>query len=249
VNLKKQILIVVALGCCVVVAMEGLKVAWADKNVGGKVAADAVERKISTSGTVTMSVMPDTIFWSISLRDRHAEAAVVKKASDEKLKRVLALQRELGIDKSDIQVCHMQFRKGEESHDKGRTRTVYYEITRNVTIRQTDLSRFDELFNAFVGVGGVNVRYEMAYANSEEIRKIVRQRALQVARQKAQSAAKELGVQLGVVRTVQDQRPAPAEHGYGSGSHRAQASDLTTGVVAPSAIDVTATVDVTFDLN
>jgi len=246
VNLKKQILIVVTLCCCAVVATEALKYAWADKN---EVARAQVDRKVTTSGTVTMSVMPDTIYWNISLRDRNAKASAVKTESDEKLKRVLALQRELGIGKDDIQVCHMKFRRGEESHDRGRTKTVYYEITRNVTVRQTDLSRFGELFSAFVGIGGVDVSYKTANAKSEDIRKVVRQRALQVASQKAQAAAKELDVRLGAVRTIQDQRPVPAQASYGGGSYRAQAADLKTGVVAPSAIDITASVDVVFDLH
>ncbi len=245
-SLKKQILILVALCGCALVAMETLKYSWADNNVATP--GEPVDRKISTSGAVTRSVMPDTIYWNISLRDRHGDLATVKKQSDEKLAGILALQKKLGIAKDDLQICHMQLRKGQESPDRGRTKITYYEITRNVTVRQTDLSRFDELFSAFVGTGGVDVSYRAAYAKPEDIRNEVRLQALQVARKKAQAAAKELGVQLGTVRTIQDRQTAPPESSYGGRSYQAEAADLKTGVVAPSAIDITSTVDVTFDL-
>lgn len=247
-NLKMQVLVVVSLCCCAVVITKVMDTAAAHPQVQGEIAESPVDRSVSTSGTVTMSVMPDTIYWNISLRDRHAEAITVKKASDEKLNAILALQNKLGIDKDDLQICHMQLSKRQESRDNGRTRIEYFEVTRNVTIRETDLKRFDEMLNAFVGVGGVEVSYRMANSNSEEIRRSVRRQALQVAQEKAQSAANELGVKLGAIRTVKDHRPSPDVSSYGGVSRQAQTADIKKGVVAPSAIDVTATVDVVFDL-
>jgi uncharacterized protein YggE len=249
-NLKKQVLIVVSLCCCAVFATKGLELAFAHSETDATTGKDdqQIDRKISTSGTVTMSVMPDTIYWNISLRDRNAEVPQVKKESDEKLQRILALQKELEIGKDDMQVCHMKLSKRQESRVKGQAPVEYFEITRNVTVRQTDLSKFDEMLSAFVGVGNVEVTYRMAHANSEDVRKAVRMQALQVAQEKAASAATKLGVKLGDVRTVTDHRPAPAENSYSGVSYRAQTADVQRGVVAPSAINITASVDVTFGL-
>ncbi len=204
------------------------------------------ERTISVAATVVHRVLPDVIIWHLSTTDTDPDLLSAKAASDEKLKNVLAARDKLNIGLNDCQVC--QVRISVKTDRNGRF--VGHTVQRNITIRLTDLTRFDEFFDMFAEAQPDQLSFTQHLASIEKIREKVRLDSFGEALRKATVAAEQLGAKIGVAITIDDTIPAATTAGYGQGrSHRTNANaDITKGTAAPSAIAVRSSVRAVFAL-
>lgn len=212
-------------------------------------------RSISVTGTVQTQVAPDMVVWRINLSDEHEQLAEAKAASDENVKAILKLRKKLDIEEGDIQTGTMSIRKEYHEDDRGRRKDFKgFRVYRSITIRQRDLSRFDEFIDAFVASADLEVSFSYQYSKIHETRAETRLEALKIAKDKAAALAEVSGAKLGKVLTID-------EHGQG-GNHRFHNQftqnavvpvrppgvDQSSATFIPGAIDVKMTVYATFEL-
>jgi hypothetical protein len=225
--------------------------------ISGSVASAAEEkpvRSISVTGTAGVKTAPDLIVWSIGLRENDKDLLAAKKRSDEKVKAVLALRQKLGVKEGDVETGPIYVRREYERDQHGNQGNFkYFVVNRSVTIRQTDLKRFDEFLDSLVSSAEMEVSFHFESSRIHEVRAKTRLEALKIAKDKAEKMAAVVGAKLGPVITIN-------EHSPQSGGWRDYASqnagftesrpsvDLATGTFVPGAITEQVTVYITFAL-
>ncbi len=214
------------------------------------VGEDEPLRTISVSGTVETKTAPDQILWQISLTDTDANMRKAKEKSDKKVESVTALRQKLRVRDGDMETGNVSIRREyERAQHGGRGAFKHFVVTRSISIRQRDLSRFDEFLDALVSSADMEVNFNFESSQIHEIRAETRLKALRAAKEKAKAMAEAVDAKLGKVITIKED--APSGLGMMSNSVAVQslpAVDLTTDKFIPGAMRVQVTVHATFEL-
>jgi len=230
-----------------------MTIAWGRDNFPGTAAGLGSEaRTISVTGTAVMRTMPDTIVWHISTSDFDRDLVSAKESSDRKLKAILGLREELGINKDDLETGHLSIRREYEYDERGHQKAFkHFAVTRSVTVRQREVNRFDEFFSKLVSSAEMEVNVSFESSRLHELRAETRLKALRIAQEKAEAMAKELGAKSGKVIRIDEHRPtgqpfSPMSNAAFVDPGSVPEVDTTGGTFAPGAIEVHVTVYVTF---
>jgi hypothetical protein len=239
-----------------------LFVAWTAS--GQTVEANAPRRTISVTGSFTTKAEPDVVVWSLTTTDESKDLNEAVGNSNGKLKTILALAKDVGVDEKDIQTGQLNVqRRYDQTVLKGRE-FKGFAVYRNVTIKQRDLSRFDEYVGRlFTGVE-VESSYGFQSSRIEDLRWEARLKALEMAKKKAQAMAETLGAKLGKVMTIQEGPEAfepwrsvypvsPASNAsqivaWGGAGAPEGAFAPGPNTLAPGLLDIRMSVNVTFEL-
>ena len=222
-------------------------------------AADEPIRTISVSGTAVTRTVPDTIVWSIRLNETDKVLVVAKNRSDEKMKRVLALVNELDVSTENIQTGRLRISREYDRDEHGnRSDFKHFAVNRSVTFKQRDLDRFDEFLTKLVGAADIEASFNFESSEFMELRADTRLKALQVAKDKAESMCAVLDDKLGRVLTI-DEHPRMGPNPWGMAgqdsnsaySYRPERAevDVSGGTFAPGAIEIKVTVYATFEID
>ena len=207
-------------------------------------------RSISVAGTVVTKTAPDQIVWSITLTDTDKIMRIAKEKSDAKIASVIAIREQLGVGDGDIETGSVSIRREYERDQRGnRGAFKHFIVTRSVTIRQRDLSRFDAFLDALVSSAEMDVHFSFESSRIHEIRAETRLKALAAAKDKAEAMAEVVGAKLGAVITIKENM----ESGRGIMSNNqvtqsVASVDLATEKFIPGAMSVQVTVYATFEL-
>ncbi len=154
-------------------------------------------RKISVTGTMETRVNPDTLSWTIAVTEQDPVLQKAKERCTQKTEKALQLIKDLAIPPNDVQTGFMDIRK-EFTESPILPKTFkQWSIVRTISFKQKDLSRFDEFLDALIANADVEVSYTLESSKYHEARAEARTKALELARQKAQSMCETLGVKLG----------------------------------------------------
>jgi uncharacterized protein YggE len=208
-------------------------------------------RTISVTGTVETRVAPDHIVWSIDLRDADPDIGAAKQASDEKTMAIVGLRDQLVIEEGDIETGHVRIDREYNRDERGHKTTFKaFVVSRNITIRQRDLKRFDEYLDALVSSADMEVNFRLATSELQEVRAATRLDALRMAKKKATDMAEVVGAKLGPVLTINEKSNSPTWYDATNGTVTISepSIDLATARFVPGALTVKISVDATFEL-
>jgi uncharacterized protein YggE len=209
-------------------------------------------REISVSGTVEAKTAPDRAVWHISLRDTDKNLQEAKRRNDERVKAILALREKLKLPEGDLETGHVGvYREYEQTQRGERGNFKHFVVSRDVTIRQRDLKRFDQFLETLLASSDMEVNFQLESSRFHEVRSQTRLKALQVAKEKAAAMAAELGGKLGPVLKIEEYRPRETWQSPISNAgftESAPTPDQGSETFVPGAISVRATVYVTFEL-
>ncbi len=217
------------------------------------------ERTVSVVGTATTQVVPDMVVWKISTTSSNKKLSVAKAESDRKIKAVLNTARSLGVAHQDIQTGHMAVQR---IYDHGKFTSQRglrsYRVTREVTITQREISRFDEILSKLIQASDMEVRYTLESSILTSIRDETRLKAVKAAKKKAKAMAGALGAGLGKVLTLTEdsyrggynQPITNTVNWYENGNDygRAKSIPQEPSTMAPGTIDVKVSVATVFEL-
>ncbi|MEM8737077.1 MAG: SIMPL domain-containing protein [Planctomycetota bacterium] len=177
------------------------------------------------------------------------DPAQAKLEVDQIVENLLQVRDELDIEGSDFETgaasVHRETRynRKTENHD-----FIGYKITRQITIRQRDLDRFDAFLTAFAREGQT---FHMAMRSSkqEEIMRDTRIEAVEAAKAKAQELAEVLEVRLGMPLRIDASatRPQPMEISNRIVTTPGDATGTSVSFT-PGAIEIRVQVQATFEL-
>ncbi len=215
-------------------------------------ADEETKPSISVTGTAVTRATPDTIVWSITTTDEDRDLTVAKKASDEAAKRVMALGDTLDLESGQLTSGRLAIEKI-YNRDQHRNKTTFkhFRVQRHYTLKQKDLTKFDEFLTQIVG-GPVEASFFFESSKIYDLRDETRIKAIKLARKKAEAMADALGVEVGKPITISEAggggAPRVTMFNGMSSAPAAGPIDGASGAIVPDAIEVVISVNVTFEL-
>ncbi|HEV2828219.1 MAG TPA: SIMPL domain-containing protein [Pyrinomonadaceae bacterium] len=227
------------------------------------IAQEAQQRAaIDVQGSADVKVVPDQVFIVFGIETSDPNLTVSKSRNDERIKKLLALTKELNIDPRYVQTDFISIEPWEhELRDENRTMRLEYRVRKNIAVTLSDVGKFEELLSRALE-GGVNHVHGIQFRTTElrKHRDHAREMAIQAAKEKAALLAGKLGRQVGPAIRISEYGGgwySPYSwwggQGYGSNvmsqvSSQAGEASANEGTIAFGQITVTASVSVSFAL-
>ena len=221
---------------------------------------------ITVSGTAEVQIAPDEAVFSIDVSKTNKDLQAAKRLNDESVGKILALTRRFSISPQNVQTTQIMVDMKYESIRDARTRVVSdegdeigrrvfrgYEVSKSVTVRLTDLSRFEEFFAEVLqtGVSAINsVKFETSKLRENKDK--AREMAMKAAKEKATAMAAAVGQTIGRAIKITEVNVGGQTFNYSANSNSiGTAGAFTESLVtfAPGAIKIEAQVTVSFLLN
>lgn len=167
-------------------------------------AADDRPRTVSVTGSGEVSAAPDLAQVTLGVEARAPTLAAARSTVAATVEKVLALTRSLGIDPKLVNATRLQVQPDYSWDDPTRKRTlVGYVVSRQVQVELRDLEQLGPLLERAVDAG-VNQVGDPTLDSSrrKDLEREAMTRAVNDARQNAETLARAAGVRLGPVRTM-----------------------------------------------
>lgn len=202
-------------------------------------------RLISVTGTAEVSVPPDQVIIRIGVDTRDKQLAVAKASHDQRVRRVLAMAHEAGIEDKYIQTGQMEM---EPEYTENKKQFIAYEVSQSISLTLKDLSKYESLMTKVLeaGVNRVN-GIDFGVTEPRKYRDDARLKAIRAAHEKAIAMASELGQKVGKPWEISEDQgyffaglPNNTTAYYNGNAGKAEFT------VAPGHVDVSATVRVSF---
>jgi len=192
-----------AIGLCV------LFPAFAAAATAAQTPSAEAPRSIAVRGRGSVTVSPDAATVSFGMYVREREVQAGKKRCDAILNRLLRLAKDLGIPETSMRTSALlvtpRFSTGPEPQFLG------YDVTREITLELSDLSRLDRLVDGAIAAGA-NRDFNVALKTTKEesLEREALGKAIDDAKERAGYAAGRLGARVGPIRTISlDQTGGP----------------------------------------
>src|SRR5687768_11523296 len=103
-------------------------------------------RHVSVTGTTVARAQPDTVVWNVSVHRTNRDLAKALAECDVTVKQVLTLRNDLKLKPEEVQTGYLSINKVYDRDNHGnQTSFRHFSVTRSITLRQRDTSRFDEI--------------------------------------------------------------------------------------------------------
>lgn len=225
---------------------------------------------ITVTGTAEVMIAPDEVVFSLDVTKTDKDLQIAKRTNDEAVSKVLELARRFAVAAQDVKtdsisvdmkyesVRDVKKRVYDEDGDEVGTKVFRgYEVSKTVTVRLKEISRFEEFFAEVLktGISEVNsVRFETSKLRENKDK--ARDMAMKAAREKAAAMSESVGQTLGKALKITE--GSVANQNYSSNYSNNALSNTTAAsstfsesvaTFAPGAIKVEAQVTVSFLLN
>jgi uncharacterized protein len=218
-------------------------------------AASAQERRearlITVTGEAEMRVVPDEVFFDLSVQTFHRDLKTAKSQTDERLKNLMELARRYSVAPNDVQTDYVKveprYRGGSDARQ-----LLGYSVRKDLVFTLRDISRAEALLSEVIESGVTRIN-DIDFRTSEmrKHRDQARALAIRAAREKAVALTKELGQGIGKAYSIEEVVASPQS---GSSNYMSNAvgtsgdAEDTSGTLAIGQIKVSARVVVRFEL-
>jgi uncharacterized protein len=171
---------------------------------------------ITVSGKAEIHVAPDEVVFSLNVTKTNKDLQIAKRLNDESVAKILELTKRFSVLPQNIKTDYISVQMKYESVRNAKTKIFDedgdeigkrifkgYEVSKTVTIRLTDISRFEDFFDEILktGLSEVNsVKFETS--KLRENRDKVRELAMKAAKEKATAMAAAIGQTIGKAITI-----------------------------------------------
>jgi uncharacterized protein YggE len=223
---------------------------------------------ITVMGSAEVMVAPDEVVFSLDITKRDKDLQIAKRQNDDAVAKVLDLAHRFSVlpqnIKTDYTSVNMKYEKiidakkkiVDDDGDEVGTRIFRgYEVSKTVTVRLTDITRFEDFFAEVLktGLSEVNsVKFETSKLRENKDK--ARDMAMKAAREKADAMAASIRQTIGkAVRITEGVIPNQTfNNGFSANVSSVGGNYVATEPVAtfaPGAIKIEAQVTVSFLLN
>lgn len=170
-----------------------------------RAAGEVVDRTITVTGDADVKVVPDEASMILGVETMERDLNTAKNQNDERIKKILAATRDLGIDPKYVQTDQMSI---EPRYSDSYTKRdfVGFFIRKSIVITLKDVTKFEAATTAVLNAGVTNV-YNVQYRTTElrKYRDQARNLALVAAKEKATAMAGALGQKVGKPRSIREE--------------------------------------------
>ncbi len=214
---------------------------------------------VNVTGDAEIKVAPDEVVLILGVQTSDKNMQVAKNENDARVKRVIDMTRNLGIDPKYVQTEQIRI---DPRYDGNPTKYNFigYFIYKTIVITLKDVDKFDSVYTAALDSGATHVQgIQFRTTELRKYRDQARALAIKAAQEKATALAGELGQKIGQPQSINEQYSGWSS-GYSTwwGGSMMQAQNVMQnasggqpsdeGTFAPGQISVTARVSVSFAL-
>jgi len=166
--------------------------------------AETQEPLITISGSAKVVVSPDSAEFEFGVESRNASLSEAQSDSEQRTKAIIGALKKLGVDNKDIKADEITAQPY-FGQDDSKTKPIHFSISRHISVKLRDISKFEAVLTAALKTGATHVR--KAEKQSSDLRQHkdeARVLAARAAREKAELLAKELGVKVGRAFSIQE---------------------------------------------
>ncbi|MBN9119720.1 MAG: SIMPL domain-containing protein [Planctomycetes bacterium] len=206
------------------------------------------DRVIRVSGEGVATAKPDVATVNTGAVTRAASATEAVAANNRVMKEVLASLKKLDIAEDDVQTTNFGVRPvyKRDGRDRVTSEIEAYEVSNRVRVRVRKLGELGKVLDAAVGAGSNRVSgIEFTVSDATAVRDQARRRAVADARHRADVLAKEAGVRVGCVVSLQEQSVYRPQSRFDAGAALARAPTVP---VATGREEFRVTVQVVFEI-
>ena len=156
---------------------------------------------INVSGSAEIKVAPDEVDLSVSVETRDASLDIAKRQNDESVAKALDFLKHHGVKEKDIQTDYISVEPEYDGNDRSyqaQIKPLYYQVSKGIGIKLTDVSSFDSVLTGLIANGVNNVQgVDFRTTDLRKYKDQARASAIRAAREKADAMAAEMGVKVG----------------------------------------------------
>ena len=169
---------------------------------------------IVTSGTASVSAVPDMATLAIEVSVSAKDAAAAKKQVDERVAEYMTFLQKSGVEKKDINAANLSTQPEYEYLKDGKTQLKGYRAVRQVEVTLRQLDKMSPLLDGALKAGLNEIRsVSLGVAEPEEFKNKARTAAINDAISQAQQLAEGFHSKLGPVYSIRyhvsNYQPAP----------------------------------------
>lgn len=154
-------------------------------------------RLITVSGTAEVKVVPDQAVLVFGVESRDKELAGAKADHDNRMKRVLGVVRNAGVDEKDVATSRLSMDL-EYPERKWAAQPSGYDVSQTVTVTLKNLDKYESLVSALLSAGVNRIQsVEFRVGEPAKYREEARINAIKVAKEKATAMAAQLDQTIG----------------------------------------------------
>ncbi len=222
-------------------------------------AQNPVAGSISVTGDAEVKAAPDQVMMVFGVETWDKDIRKAKTANDDRIKRLLAVTREYGIDPKYVQTDRISVDPRYKNGNYTEGDFIGYFVRKTTAITLQDVSKFEDVYTAALGAGVTHVQgIEFRTTELRKYRDQARALAIQAAQEKATALAGELGLKIGKAQSIREDYSGWSS-GYGTRwgggmmqnvvQNSGDASPLgDESTLAPGQISIRARISVTFEL-
>ncbi len=160
---------------------------------------------ISVTGDAEIKVAPDEVILILGVETSDRNLSTARRQNDDRIKRVIALTKDFGIDSKYVQTDQMSVDPRYKSSYYIDSEFVGYFVRKTVVITLKDVSKFEDLYAAMLTAGANHVQgVQFRTTELRKYRDQARALAIQAAKEKAMAMAGGLSQQIGEPQTIQE---------------------------------------------
>lgn len=223
---------------------------------------------ITVTGSAEVLVVPDEVIFSLDVMKTNKELPIAKRLNDESVAKILELTKRFSVAAQNVQTAATSVEMKYDSIRDAKTKIFNdsgdeigkrifrgYEVSKTMTVKLTDVSRFEDFFSEVLktGISNVNsIKFETS--KFRENRDKARDMAMKAAKEKATAMTASIGQTMGkALRIIEGVATDRANYNLPLNGRNAisvaESFSESLATFAPGAIKIEAQVTVSFLLN
>ena len=196
-------------------------------------------------GEGTIHVVPDQVTVNVRVENTGENAKEVKLKNDRIVSDVLEFVKGIGIAEKYVRTEYIRLSKNYEYQ----TKTYNYQANQSISIKLVDLREYERLMDGLLATGINRIDgISFSSAQIETLRSEARKKAVDNAKLKAQEYASVLGQSIGKALHISEFQKTISPN-FRSGDVMAINSESGQQTMAPGEMQVSARVNISFELN
>lgn len=181
---------------------------------------------ITVEGTGTAAMVPDTARITFTVMESASEVAAAQESATKRTDAALEALKDMDIEERDIKTVSYNISPKYEYPQPcyggicttSAPRIVGYDVSQTIEVKVRETAKAGDVLAALGGLGVQNVSGpEFVVDDETEVKNEARAEAIEEARAKAKTLAKELNVHLGKVVSFSEMAGSQPMYGYGRG--------------------------------
>ena len=209
-------------------------------------------RTISTSGSVTTTVQPDEAILQLTIETSAPTAEASKNKNSEITDKMYAALYKISVPRGSIETSYFNIYEDYDYTQLVGRRSLGFKTQHALKITSKDIASVGKIIDAVTGAGATridSISFDLSEDKKDEIRSVGLEKAAQDARLKAEAMARGIKARLGDVVSISDSTYDYSPYSYyDKGMMTSALEEARTTEISPHSLDVTTSVQVSFEI-